>query len=99
MPGIRHWFQWPALAIVNACHGANKAAERRKGCLVGDFFASVSDAVLQTAMPAMTVGQYFRPQFFSRYPVLKIHHTRTMQMARKPSVMPRLRATLTSAIS
>ena len=38
-------------------------------------------------------------QFFSRYPVRKIHHTRAMQMARNPSVMPRLRATLTSAIS
>src|SRR5918992_305468 len=26
MPGNRHWFQWPASAIVNASHGANKAA-------------------------------------------------------------------------
>ena len=38
-------------------------------------------------------------QFFSRYPVLKIHHTSTMQTTRKPTVMPRLRPTLTSAIS
>ena len=38
----------------------------------------------------------FSRQFFSRYPVLKIHHTSPMQMARKASVMPRLKPTLTS---
>ena len=38
-------------------------------------------------------------QFFSRYPVLKIHHTVIMQMARNISVMPTLTPTLTSAIS
>ena len=38
-------------------------------------------------------------QFFSRYPVLKIHHTATMQMARNAKVMPTLKPTLTSEIS
>lgn len=38
-------------------------------------------------------------QFLIRYPVLKIHHTTTMQMARNISVMPTLTPTLTSAIS
>ena len=45
------------------------------------------------------LGSAFARQFFSRYPVLKIHHTATMQMAKKPSVMPTLRPMLTSAIS
>ena len=38
-------------------------------------------------------------QFFSRYPVLKIHHTSAMQIARKPSVTAMLSVTLTSEIS
>ncbi|VIO76112.1 hypothetical protein CI1B_62420 [Bradyrhizobium ivorense] len=41
----------------------------------------------------------FANQFFRRYPVLKIHATMNMQTTRKPTVMPRLTATLTSAIS
>jgi hypothetical protein len=41
----------------------------------------------------------FAGQFFSRYPVLKIHHTTIMQMTRNASVMPTLKVTLTSAIS
>jgi hypothetical protein len=43
-------------------------------------------------------GTFWR-QFFSRYPVLKIHHTVTMQRPRNASVMPRLKVTLTSEIS
>jgi hypothetical protein len=35
-------------------------------------------------------------QFFSRYPVLKIHATIANEIARKPSVIARLRPTLTS---
>jgi hypothetical protein len=41
----------------------------------------------------------FARQFFSRYPVLKIHHTTIMQPTRNVSVMPTLKATLTSEIS
>jgi hypothetical protein len=40
----------------------------------------------------------FARQFFSRYPVLKIHHTAIMHSARNESVMPTLTPTLTSAI-
>ena len=40
-----------------------------------------------------------KSQFFNRYPVRKIHQITTRQAARKNSVMPRLTATLTSAIS
>jgi hypothetical protein len=42
---------------------------------------------------------YVARQFFSRYPVLKIHHTVIMQIARNRNVMPTLKPTLTSAIS
>lgn len=38
-------------------------------------------------------------QFFSRYPVRKIHQIATMQITRNASVMPMLTNTLTSAIS
>jgi hypothetical protein len=41
----------------------------------------------------------FARQFFNRYPVLKIHHTVTMQMAKNVSVMPTLTPMPTSAIS
>ena len=40
MPGNRHWFQWPAAAIVNASRGANKAAGRRNQRQSADIFAS-----------------------------------------------------------
>jgi hypothetical protein len=45
------------------------------------------------ARPGMTA------QFFSRYPVRKIHQITTRQITRNASVMPMLTATLTSAIS
>ncbi len=38
-----------------------------------------------------------RAYAFSRYPVLKIHHTAVRQRSKKTSVMVRLRPTLTSA--
>jgi hypothetical protein len=62
------------------------------------FAVQQSKTWMAGSSPAMTEKILSR-QFFSRYPVLKIHHTRTMQMTRKPTVMPRLRPTLTSAIS
>ncbi len=37
--------------------------------------------------------------FFTLYPVLKIHHTVVMHMARKTVIMARLTSTLTSDIS
>src|SRR6185312_17360250 len=40
-----------------------------------------------------------RDQFFSRYPVLKIHHTAARQAPRKTAVAARLTPTFTSATS
>jgi hypothetical protein len=40
-----------------------------------------------------------KTQLFRRYPVLKIHHTTSMHIARNVSVMPILSEGLTSAIS
>src|SRR4051794_7835322 len=56
MPGNRHWFQWPAVAIVNASRGANKARGRRrraaaltfsraKKAVISGWFASILQPV------------------------------------------------------
>lgn len=50
-------------------------------------------------LPREVIFGFAARQFFSRYPVLKIHHTATMQRPRNASVMPTLKATLTSEIS
>jgi hypothetical protein len=47
--------------------------------------------------PALLMGG--PPQLFSRYPVLKIHHTTAKHTSRNTAVMPRLTPTLTSATS
>ena len=65
-----------------------------------DFTKGVQVTVIREAGPFDEGPFIFEaPQFFSRYPVLKIHHTTIMQAARNVSVMPKLSATLTSAIS
>src|SRR5207244_13542607 len=59
MPGNRHWFQWPAPAIVNACRGANKAAGRRNRQQSADIFASGEEAK-KAVIPGWSVRT--RPQ-------------------------------------